>query len=380
MFYGDGGTGGAGGAGGAGAGADGVGGAGADGGRGGNANLIGDGGDGGVGGAGGAGATPGPNGNGGQPGTGGAFGRSGMPGAPAAAAVSASTLPVLGPYQDLFTNTLTNLQDIGNAWLANPAPFLQQVLANQYGYTQLTVSALSNATRDFAIGLAGIPPSLQSALQLLAAGNTSAAVNELGKAFINVFYTGLDATDLSNIQLLGPIGDVLPIASIPGQVAQNFTNVLQTITDTNISFNIPTLSMTFGFPLVMALDAAGSPITTAIAFADSANTFISAAQAGNAQAALTALVEAPANIANGFLNGEATVPLPLPPSLAPIPGVTSLTANIPVGGVLSPLRGFTATAVVGGVPVTLPLGGTTAGGIVSALLTFAPAQLAGALT
>ncbi|KAA1250658.1 PE family protein [Mycobacterium simiae] len=380
LLFGDGGEGGAGGAGGAGAGASGVGGAGSDGGSGGNASFIGNGGNGGPGGPGGAGATIGPAGNGGKAGAGGVFGQGGTPGPPGAAAVLPESLaPIFGPYESLIANTIANLQSIGTTWLANPAPFLNQILINQFGYGELTVASFANATRDFAIGLAGVPPSLQAALEALVAGNISGAVSDVAQALVKVFVSGLDAADLSNIQLLGPVGDLLPILSIPGDISQHFTNVLVALTDTNISFDIGTFSMTFGLPLAMTLNAIGSPVTTAIALANSVTTFIGAVQAGNLPAALAAIIGAPANVANGFLNGEATLPLPLPTSLAPIPGITSLTANVPVGGIISPLKPFTATAVVLGSPITLPLGGTPAGGIIPALLNYAPVQLANAI-
>ncbi|SOJ56520.1 PE-PGRS family protein PE_PGRS30 [Mycobacterium simulans] len=389
VVYGTGGNGGAGGGGGAtSAELSGKGGAGANGGTGGNATLIGDGGNGGPGGTGGTGITVGANGNGGAGGTGGVlFGKGGTVGPPGAAAVAAASLsaslPIVGPYEDLITNTITNLQSIGNGVLANPAPFLSQFLANQFGYGQLTLTALTNATRDFAIGLAGIPPSLQSAFQALAAGNVSAAVSDVLRAVVNVFVSGLDTSDFSDILLLGPVGDLLPIASIPGAMSQNFTNVVTTLTSTNLAFTItldpPGGVMTFGLPLAMTLNAVGSPVTTAMAFGQSTTAFIGAVQAGNLPAAASALVGAPANIANGFLNGEGTIPLALPPSST---GGIPVTVNIPVGGILSPLRPLTATIdlppSLGG-PVTLTLGGTPAGGIVPALLSYAPGQLAKAI-
>ena len=98
------------------------------------------------------------------------------------------------------------------------------------------------------------------------------------------------------------------------------------------------MALNFGLPLVIIIDAVGSPITTAMALANSATTFVRALQAGDPLAALTALVDAPANAVNGFLNGEATLPLPLPPSLVHIPfmTVTSATAHVPIGGIRTP--------------------------------------------
>ncbi|MBX9982432.1 MAG: hypothetical protein K2Z76_23030 [Mycobacterium gordonae] len=164
-------------------------------------------------------------------------------------------------------------------------------------------------------------------------------------------------------------------------MSQNFTNVLKTVLDTNIAFTLDTATLTgaatVGLPLAMTLNAVGSPITTALAFADSASAIISALQAGNLPAAATALAGAPANIANGFLNGEAVLPLSLP--LSATAGVP-VTLDIPVGGILAPLlplKAHVVAPVIG--PVTVTLGGTPAGGIIPALLNYAPAQLANAI-
>lgn len=99
-------------------------------------------------------------------------------------------------------------------------------------------------------------------------------------------------------------------------MSQNFTNVVMTVTDTTIAFSIDTTNltgvMTFGLPLAMTLNAVGSPIDGNRI--RRATAFVSAVQAGNLQAAAAALVGAPANVANGFLNGEARLPLALPTS------------------------------------------------------------------
>ena len=191
-------------------------------------------------------------------------------------------------------------------------------------------------------------------------------------ALVKIFISGVDASDLSHIVLLGTVGDLLPILSIPGHIAQNVTNVITTLTNTNISLDVSTLSLNFGLPLALTLDALGSPVTTAIAVARGTSAFIGAVQAGDPLAALTVLVDAPANVANGFLNGEATLSIPIPTSAIPVPGVTSAALNIPVGGILAPLQTLSVSAVVFGSPITIPLGGTPVGGIVPALVNFAP--------
>ena len=109
-------------------------------------------------------------------------------------------------------------------------------------------------------------------------------------------------------------------------------------------------------------------------------------QTGNVAGAFGALANAPAVIANGFLNGQGTITLDLPASLLTIPGATtqSLTAAIPIGGILTPLQPVVATAVakpVVGPPVTqtVTLGGTQFGGLIPGLRG-ALADLATAIT
>src|SRR5262249_20372214 len=212
-----------------------------EGGRGGNAIFIGNGGDGGAGGAGGAGTPPGTAGKSGSGGTAGLF--------------APSPLAAFGPYQNLVTNTAANLQSIGNAWLADPSPFLRQMLTNQLGITQLAVSSLAGVTRDFAIGLAGIPPSLRAAFEALLAGDISGAVGDVAGGLIGLLVSGVDATDASNILLRGTVGDLLPLLSIPGHVAHNVANTITTLTDTRISVDVTTLSVNLGLPLALTVDA-----------------------------------------------------------------------------------------------------------------------------
>ncbi len=388
LLYGDGGDGGAGGAGGGG-GAGGTGGAGADGGSGGDATLFGNGGNGGAGGAGGSpgvGGTPGPMGSAVPPAPAGCSGWTVHPALPrwapsarAASAWAAAALPLSPPYESLFTNTVTNLQDLGSSWAANPAPFLQQILSNQFDYTRLTVTALTSAARDFTIGLAGLPAAYQTAFAALAAGDVSGAVQALGAGYAGLFVSGVNATDLSNIMLTGTIGDLLPILSIPGDISQNFTNVVTTLTDTNIAADLVSgppveLDVNLGLPMALAFNALGSPVTTLAAVGASATEFVDAVQAGDPIAAIGALANAPANVADGFLNGRVVVPLTLLDA-----GFISADLDIPFNGILAPLQPLTGTVTLFGTPDTITLGGTPAGGIVPALVNYAPQQLAMAI-
>ncbi|WP_186272665.1 PE family protein [Mycobacterium kubicae] len=252
---------------------------------------------------------------------------------------------VAAPYQALFNNTIANLQNLGNAFAANPFPFLHQFISNQSSYGQIIASSFS----QFA------------------------------------------AT--------GAVNDLLPIFSIPGRIGQNALNVFRTLTDFSYSVGVSTANGAlsigpafFGLPIALGIDAIGSPVTTANAIASSAAAFMSAVQHGDAFGAAVAALTAPAVVANGFLNGQVTLALSVPPISLPILNqvgaiTVPLSANVPFGGILTPLSSPTINVgpvVLGGVQVipqllAVPLGGTPTGGILPGLLLYLPQQLAQAI-
>jgi hypothetical protein len=106
-------------------------------------------------------------------------------------------------------------------------------------------------------------------------------------------------------------------------------------------------------------------------------------------AAAAALVNAPAVIADGFLNGQYILPTPLTlsvPFVVPVLGVLpesiTLLNNVPFNGLLHPLGPITADA-----PLPAPLSGslhvttngTEVGGLIPALLDYYPRLFANAI-
>ncbi|POX80238.1 PE family protein [Mycobacterium kansasii] len=371
----------------------------------------------------------------------GALATGGLPGLPDGLASFGAT--VAGPYQTLFATTSANLQSLQSALAANPQPLLHQILSNQTGYQQTLATALQSAiqnfpadlatvpadirnllsgdpaavlqtiinqhmgyaqtintalhsaAQDFRTGAAGLHSAFQAAFQDLATGNVDGAVGDISTGLRDLFLTGFAPTvDLDTgiitITPTGTLGDLIPTLAIPGQMAQNFTNllpagsipaqisqnltnVIQTATSTTQTLDLGTGALHVGLPLVLALDAIGPAVTTANAFGSSASAVIGAMQTGDMLGAVTALIDAPAVVANGFLNGHATLPLALS-----VLGLDT-TTNIPLGGILTPAETASLTLTVFGETGTLPLSGTAFGGIVPALLTFLPEQLAEAI-
>lgn len=309
-------------------------------------------------------------------------------------------------YQTLFANTATNLQALENAVAANPAPFLRQFVSNQLGfaqtafgqqigYAQTISTALANAAQDFGAGVSALPAALQTATQQLAAGDVTGAVRGVATGFGNLFLTGLSASQdpttlLINITPTGTLGDLLPILRLPGQMAQHLTdmlpagsvpaqisqhltNVITTLTDTSQTLDLVTGDLHVGLPLVLGLEAIGPVVTTANAFGDSANAVLGALQTGNVLSAGAALLDTPVAVLDGFLNGQATLPLSV------TLGDLTTTTNVPLGGILAPARTASLTLEIFGTTGTIPLFGTAFGGILPGLLTFLPEQLAEAI-
>ncbi|OBG30740.1 hypothetical protein A5673_01170 [Mycobacterium sp. E3198] len=359
-------------------------------------------------------------------------------------ALSSFGATVAAPYQALVSNTVTNLQAIGNTIVSNPFPFLHQLATNQIGYAQTIASSiatgiqnlpaelanlpatiqtgvqglatfnpgallqqfvdnqigyaqtiatgLQNAGNDLVTGLAGLPASFQAAGQALASGDLVGAATALGQGVENVFLPGFNIVvedgGVLSIVPIGPLGDLAPIFAIPGQMAQSLTNLLppgsipaqiaqratnlvEAFTNFGTTLNALTGSLDFGIPLQLVLDAVGSPITALSALNSSAVAFGSAVQTGDGLGALAAVLDAPAVVANGFLNG--TTYLTLPP--ASLFGFTSLT-EIPFGGILTPVS--IPHVFLDGFQLEIP-NGTGIGGLIPGLLSFGP-QLAQAIS
>ncbi|WP_169718551.1 PE family protein, partial [Mycobacterium bohemicum] len=385
--------------------------------------------------------------------------------APSLLPAGASTGGVTGPYQTLFDNTVANLETLGGAISANPAPLLHQLITNATGYAntiagdlqyllqnfptvlanlpanvqaafqallafnpapyiqqfinnQMTfanmwATALQGAGQSFVTGLQALPAAFQSAFQELLTGNIGGALADVTGGFLNLFVTGVNVATTGSVTTppgvtatitpTGTVEDLLPLLTIPGmraqnltnllpsgsiasQVAQNATNVIQTVTDTSLvaqallSVRIfppsATLSvnLTAGLPVALGLDAIGAPINALDAASAGASQLIGQLQTGNSLGAISTLVDGPAYVGDAFLNGQSTMPIQFDISGLPA------TVNLPLNGILVPQTGYTASVNTAIGTVTSPVGGTPLSGLATALLVYAPEQLASAIT
>jgi len=307
----------------------------------------------------------------------------------------------------------------------NPAYYVQQFITTQIGFAQAFATNLYAAATGIVAGLPAFGAQLQVALQAVLAGDYFGAVQDVGQAFANLFVTGFNpgtvmisapippfpptVTATVNPTLLGPLGNLFALANIPGQEAQYFTNLMppsilrqisQNLTNALNVLTIPTISATatlplgnpetgslsvfFGLPLVITYAAAGAPLATLGGLATSATAVQQALLAGNGAAALGALVNSPAVVANAFLNGETIVDMtiPVPTGLpSPLPASIPIVLHLPFDGILVPPHPLTATidlGIFGQLPVTIF--GTPFMGIVPLMVNYLPQQLAASIT
>ena len=371
---------------------------------------------------------------------------------------------VAAPYQTLVSNTTANLQALNSAVSANPNPFLHQVVSNQtavdqtlatsfqsgiqnlpaelanlpasvqagvqglsvanpvtalqtfvsqqMGFQQVATTSLQHANSDIMAGFSQLPASFQAANQAFAVGDVTGGLKLIGGGFLNPFLSGFNtvtgADGVITVTPIGALGDVLPIFAIPGemaqnftnmlpagsipaQVSQNFTNVVNVLTNTNVTSAVGlvldpngpsgigvSIDAHMGLPLQLAIEALGGPANGLNALGTSMQAFNTAVQTGDVSAAATAVIDAPANFADGFLNGHTTLPLSLNTDLGGISFPTTL--NIPLDGILVPAAPYTAmidgSALFGpGVTLNSTVTGTPIGGLLGGLLSFLPADL-----
>jgi hypothetical protein len=284
----------------------------------------------------------------------------------------------------------------------NPVPYLQGFVNNTVGYAQTIATGLVGATRDLITGVQTLPAGFQTAVQDLLVGNNSAAYAAVNQALIDAFLPGFTVTQIGTstnfaVVPMGPLGDLTPIVNITAQIAQNVTNLLPAGTipaqiaqhATNVFTDLTSLnttlglgqvgSLSFGVPLQLLLDGIGAPANALSALNSSAVAFVGAVQTGNAAGAAAAILDAPAFVANGFLNGTTVVALP--PAMAQLFGLTlPSTTYLELGGLLAPLTLPTVLVDLDGMSLPLEITvGTPIGGLIPGLLNIGP-QLAQAIT
>jgi len=312
----------------------------------------------------------------------------------------------------------------------NPGTYLQQFITNQHTYANIWGTSLNNAAPYFFDGLHLLPSAFQAGAEQLLQGSVSGWVKDVGTGFARVFITGFATSTTGSLTLatngtlvtaitpVGTIGELLPILSVPGmraeyltsllppntilrQIAQNATNVINTVTDASLvsilvgsgntlftPFANVQLSAVSGLAATLGIELVGGPYNALAAFGAVGDAFVGYTHAGNWPAAIGTLLAAPGVCTDAFLNGQSILPVQVE-VIADVAGVsipTPVTLNLPMDGLLVPETPYTATldlsAATGGLLATktVPVEGAPISGLLTGLLSYAPQQLATAIT
>ncbi len=242
-------------------------------------------------------------------------------------------------YTQVFQEAVGNLQSILATAAANPTPVLTQILKNQIASLQDILAALappvasSPPTTPALANPTTTPSQIPTSLQTTAApgsGNVEDAVNNALLAAVSAVFpltnlipplTAAITSPLQNlvdaINTLGPIGVVL------ANPLQNVVNVLNALSSSFSGLpatNAQIILAGLTGPLIQGVAATGAAIQGVI---DAIGT-------GNPTAVLGAIIDAPAVIAGGVLNGG------FGPDLSTVVGIPGVT--ILAGGLLNPFE------------------------------------------
>jgi hypothetical protein len=304
----------------------------------------------------------------------------------------------------------------------NPAALAQMFIGGQMGTVQTVTAAVQGTGSALMTGAPAFSAGVQTAFGDLLAGNPVGAYSALQQGLQSLGLPGFQpiAFDLGQQALvpvipMGPLGALAPVGLLPGQMAQSLTNLMppgsilaqmsqnatNTITGlTNLNTVVnPAIAVgpngavpavNFGPGLQLVFDALGGPGNALAALNSSAVAFTGAVQAGQPSAAIAAVVTAPADMANGFLNGSTLITLPDVNALANGQLTATASTQLPIGGLLTPLslplQGANVSLVIDG--ETIPLvnvaglqnpSSTMVGGLIPGLQSVS-AQLAADIT
>lgn len=222
-------------------------------------------------------------------------------------------------YGEVLKTSVTNLQSDVKSYLdMGVFPVLRQILTNQVGTMTGLIDALGDSGRAVVTALTQQAPSY-----------IGAALGDLGKANIE--------GALNNLQLaivLPIMAAINPLGTLPTALGNLVSQPLQSII--NIAKDLPNILLNVGLgvigPVAGGLGAVGAAVQHVI----------NAVKAGNLGKLATAVIQAPATIVDGILNGG------YGPNLGALLGINIPGFNIYGGGLFG-----------GG--ASLPTGGTISG-------------------
>jgi hypothetical protein len=228
---------------------------------------------------------------------------------------AATTSITLG---QVLQQAVTNAQALLTAFRENPAPILSQIAHNQATTLQNLMAGLQTTGGAISTALkTTVPPLLQAAFKDIEGGNVEGAIDNVLNATLATAF---------------PITELIPTLS--AAVTQPMTDLVNAINAVQVGGVLSPLSLAVTGLLGPVLSGAG-------AFGVAVDNVGNAIGTGNPQAVLNAVVNGPAVILDGVLNGG------YGPNLAALAGLPPDLITVLAGGLLSgPLHGSPTGALV----------------------------------
>jgi hypothetical protein len=281
----------------------------------------------------------------------------------------------LSAQAQAFHQQFENLLSAGANMYTDAEAAAEQMLQSATGTPIASVtSGITNAANAIAAPYENLVAETGASLQ----GIGSLLTTQTGPALLQAINTQVaGATQVTNALGAAVSGNARPLLTLSGQAAQGYANLVQAITAQPelvvtgmTSSNLSLALQGPVYPGLLAYDLIGPPVNSLGALAASGSAFVNAVQTGNPLAAVTALVDAPANMTNAFLNGSEMLNFQSA-SLLPLGMGTIQTGpgSFPLFGLLAPLQPFSATGTLVGNPLqTFDITGPPVGGFIPALL------------
>ncbi|OLT98397.1 hypothetical protein BKG60_01355 [Mycobacterium syngnathidarum] len=209
------------------------------------------------------------------------------------ATMDATASPV-DVYGSLFEATFDNLQSLGGAVAANPAPLLSQVMENQLGYAEkfgAAFEAIPTSLQNWYDGRNG-KIKLDAAQAALQNGDVAGAYELFNASMLYAFQGAFGPLIAPGFILSGiPRNGTEYMVGIPEQIAQNFTNLVAATFTSSV--------------VVSALFQGGFAMVSGPAFelARVAEAISTSVSTGDMEGAFNAVVNTPGILVNAALNG-----------------------------------------------------------------------------
>lgn len=208
------------------------------------------------------------------------------------AALDGQAFPITTPAE-LASDTATNLQDLQNQIAADPAPILEQIIANQAVYSNDLATAAENATSDFTSAVQGLP-------DVLAQASADFASGDVYDGLLTPYSYLLTSALQVNHDLLNGTSEVVQGITTNLQNLANDTGEAISAYFSNATDSVPTwLSELVVAPFY-------GPNAALAGFAGVSQDIVTAADNGDYSLVLSDLANAPSTILDAFLNGYGT--------------------------------------------------------------------------